>query len=159
MTTEADEYIVYYDPNDGTAGVNDPNLYGYGDQVTILDNMFEREGYTFLGWAISPDQAELGEDGVAYRAGDVITITNYLTLYAVWEVETSNNWWLYLVIGLIILLIIIIIIIIIIVVKRKKDKEKQAARSSALCKSRRKSEKSRKRLDAAGFVCYNMKPL
>ena len=125
VTTEADEYIVYYDPNDGTAGVNDPNLYGYGDQVTILDNMFEREGYTFLGWAISPDQAELGEDGVAYRAGDVITITNYLTLYAVWEVETSNNWWLYLVIGLIILLIIIIIIIIIIVVKRKKDKEKR----------------------------------
>ena len=125
VVTESQEFIVYYDPNDGSAGVPDPNSYSYGDQVIIMDNMFEREGYTFLGWAISPENAELGEDGVAYRAGDQITIQSSMTLYAVWARAGSNNWWIYLVIGLGILLLLIIIIIIIIVTRRKKDKEKQ----------------------------------
>ena len=123
LTTEASDIIIYYDPNDGGAGVSES--YAYGDQVTIRDTMFEKDGYTFLGWSLSPEQAELGEDGVAYRAGDTLTITNSITLYAVWERASANNWWIYLVIGLGILLLIIIIIIIIIVTRKKKDKEKQ----------------------------------
>ena len=123
LTTEASDIIIYYDPNDGSAGVSEEHFYG--DLVTIRDTMFEKDGYTFLGWALSPEQAELGEEGVAYRAGETLTITNSITLYAVWEKATPNNWWIYLVIGLCILLLIIIIIIIIIVTRKKKKTEKQ----------------------------------
>ena len=123
VTTAPAEIIIYYDPNDGSAGVSEE--YIYGDEITIREVMFENNGYTFLGWAISPMNAELGAEGVAYLPGQVITAENSLTLYAVWERTENSGWWLYLVIGLIILLIIIIIIIIIIVVKRKKDKEKR----------------------------------
>ena len=123
LITEASDIIIYYDPNDGSAGVSEEHFYG--DLVTIRDTMFEKDGYTFLGWALSPEQAELGEEGVAYRAGETLTITNSITLYAVWEKATPNNWWIYRVIGLCILLLIIIIIIIIIVTRKKKNKEKQ----------------------------------
>ena len=88
--------------------------------------MFERAGYTFLGWATDETlNNENAEDRVAYRAGDTVVLTSNLTLYAVWQAETSNGWLIYLIIGLGILLLLIIIIIIIIVVKRKRDKERR----------------------------------
>ncbi len=59
----------------------------YGETVTLQSNAFVRTGYTFLGWALSPD----GE--IVYKNGE--TITNDRTddahvvqkLYAVWKVN------------------------------------------------------------------------
>ena len=48
----------------------------------ISTNTFKREGYTFAGWAISPE----GE--VAYQENETISLVNQnkeITLYAVWE--------------------------------------------------------------------------
>ena len=124
IVAEESDIMVYYDPNDGTPGV--PETWNYGDEIIIRDNMFERAGYTFLGWATDETlNNENAEDRVAYRAGDTVVLTSNLTLYAVWQAETSNGWLIYLIIGLGILLLLIIIIIIIIVVKRKRDKERR----------------------------------
>ena len=48
----------------------------------LSSNTFKREGYTFKGWAITPE----GE--VAYQENEVISLVNQnkeITLYAVWE--------------------------------------------------------------------------
>jgi uncharacterized repeat protein (TIGR02543 family) len=61
-----------------------------GQTVTVAENPFERNGYTFRGWSHSP----VGE--CVYSAGDEYTLTDTSArvLYAVWEKvddDTSLN--------------------------------------------------------------------
>ena len=49
-----------------------------GKSLTLPANQFTRDGYIFLGWALSPD----GE--VDYRDGEEIDVDSDMTLYTVW---------------------------------------------------------------------------
>ena len=78
-------YAVTYDANGGEGTMTDENLYASGSTVTVLNNTFTREGYTFLRWKDA--------DGNEYQEGSTFTITNDVTLYAQWG-ETTDvlNW-------------------------------------------------------------------
>jgi len=72
-----DTYCVYY--MSGIYLILDVNLYYEGDTVIVFDsNIFENEGYTFIGWNTMP----LG-NGVF--VGNTLTMPNRdIVLYAIW---------------------------------------------------------------------------
>ena len=90
ITPTLKTYSLVYDGNGTSSYTTNVNKEGYiktnptytvthFDEVTILDNAFRRDGYYFTGWNTEPDGS--GQD---YVAGDVITISSGLTLYAQW---------------------------------------------------------------------------
>jgi len=83
---EADEYSVTYADNGKTSGSvpTDATTYHYGDEVEVADNTGEmtKTGYTFVGWTYN---------GTFYQAGDKITITEDVTLTAVWKSNSGSE--------------------------------------------------------------------
>ena len=80
-------YTVTFYANGGTGEMESQN-FSEGDTKALTANGFTRDGYTFVGWAVT----EGGE--VVYADGEVITADKALTLYAVWienEPETPEN--------------------------------------------------------------------
>jgi len=61
------------------------NIIRIDGTTFTFEGVPNREGYTFLGWAV----IENGE--VVHRIGDTITISGDLTLFAVWQVIPSND--------------------------------------------------------------------
>ena len=83
-------YTVSFDPNGGT-GNTDPMTCTTNEAFTLTQNGFTREGYDFLGWALTADgevlyadRAEITEDLILERGQNV-------TLYAVWEKQEENG--------------------------------------------------------------------
>ena len=80
------DYAVIYNANFGTdpATENDEqniaDIYDAAYTIEVNDNMFSRENYDFIGWALSAD----GE--VVYQGGDQVNFTESgsVTLYAQW---------------------------------------------------------------------------
>lgn len=76
-------YTVTYDGNGAESGTvpTDSNTYSSGASVTVLDNTgsLAKDGYTFAGWNTAADGT-----GTAYAAGDTMTISADITLYAQW---------------------------------------------------------------------------
>ena len=114
------QVTIIFDPNNGQSGESVPQYANFNTDFHIIDNPFTNGNMTFLGWATEPD------GDVVYLPGDILHIDfeDTLTLYAVWEEQKSNLWWLWILLIIILLIIIIIIIIILIVRKKKKDKQK-----------------------------------
>lgn len=80
----ANEAHIRYNPNPPagktTGGQGTPNWDGHtGDTPTIGQNGWTIDGYTFAGWATSPD-----ESGARYAPGARWTANGTLTLYAQW---------------------------------------------------------------------------
>lgn len=80
----ANEAHIRYNPNPPagktTGGQGTPNWDGHtGDTPTIGQNGWTIDGYTFAGWATSPDGS-----GVRYAPGARWTANGKLTLYAQW---------------------------------------------------------------------------
>lgn len=80
----ANEAHVRYNPNPPagktTGGQGTPNWDGHtGDTPTIGQNGWTIDGYTFAGWATSPDGS-----GARYAPGARWTANGTLTLYAQW---------------------------------------------------------------------------
>lgn len=83
------DYSVIYDANmDGETqnredSENVTGTFAAAYDITVDENSFERNGYTFLGWSVSPD----GE--VVYQPGQVISFVEggSMTLYAQWQLE------------------------------------------------------------------------
>ena len=76
------EYQVklIYDANGG-AGTIDSTTGAAGESVTVAENVFTRNNYTFTGWNTQADGK-----GIAYKAGDSFTLTDKDTvLYAQWS--------------------------------------------------------------------------
>lgn len=71
-------YIVTFDANGGY-GTMQQQVFTEDEQQALTRNAFSRDGYTFSGW---------NGNGVNYIDGQMITITNDMTLYAQW---TSNS--------------------------------------------------------------------
>ena len=91
---EIKEYQVKltYDANGG-AGTIDSATGAAGESVTVAENGFTRDNYTFTGWNTQADGK-----GTAYKAGDSFTLTDKDTvLYAQWsknapaQVKVSYN--------------------------------------------------------------------
>lgn len=68
-----------YNANDGTSNV-DAISYQKGDKVTVADNMFTFDGYTFTGWNTAADGS-----GTDYQPDATFNITADTTLYAQWK--------------------------------------------------------------------------
>ena len=80
----ANEAHIRYNPNPPagktTGGQGTPNWDGHtGDTPTIGQNGWTIDGYTFAGWATSPDGS-----GARYAPGAKWTANGTLTLYAQW---------------------------------------------------------------------------
>ena len=100
------QVTIIFDPNNGQSGESVPQYANFNTDFHIIDNPFTNGNMTFLGWATEPD------GDVVYLPGDVLHIDfeDTLTLYAVWEEQKSNLWWLWILLIIILLIIIIIII-------------------------------------------------
>lgn len=75
-------FLVSYDANGGTGTM------GYtecrpGHKCKLKNNVYEKQGYNFLGWSTSPT-----ETGKTYQEGDSYIAQTDTTLYAVWEIKT-----------------------------------------------------------------------
>ena len=70
--------ISYY-PNDAYGNV-EVQTSKIGTQLTILDNLYKREGYQFMGW--NTNNSGTGE---TYKPGQVITLEKNINLYAQWK--------------------------------------------------------------------------
>lgn len=72
-------YTLHYDANGGTGAPADDSALE-GENCTVSDREPVYNGYRFLGWS---------EDSAAqtprYSAGDLLTMTRNITLYAVWH--------------------------------------------------------------------------
>ena len=75
-------FFVKYDIGDeGTTLVFDTNMYMQGEQATVVcDPVSETDQEHFLYWTANPDGT-----GTQYRAGDTLTVSGNVNLYAKWE--------------------------------------------------------------------------
>ena len=81
-------YIVKFDANGGNGEMSDISLiYDVAEQLSA--NTFYRTGYTFVGWAVTPNGSVFYTD-----EEDVLNITTKdkttMTLYAVWKENESG---------------------------------------------------------------------
>ena len=85
-------YTVTFDPNgENVTGKMASMTCTTNEAFTLTKNGFTREGYDFLGWALTADgaaiyadRAEITEDLIHQRGENV-------TLYAVWEKQEENG--------------------------------------------------------------------
>lgn len=94
------KFSVIYMPNDNDEyadhAVIDKNVYTTGQTATLLfeddkDDLPRREGYNFLGWALSPSAVAPDYPLSGYEGGTEYTVTftnDDIVLYAVWELIT-----------------------------------------------------------------------
>ncbi len=78
---EIKEYQVKLTYNaNGGEGTIDPAIGAAGESVTVAENGFTRDNYTFTGWNTQADGS-----GTAYSAGESFTLTEDTVLYAQWS--------------------------------------------------------------------------
>lgn len=70
---------VTFDATTGT-GTMDKQLIPYGEETSLNKNTFTKTGYTFKEWNTKADGT-----GTSYKDEEKITITENITLYAIWE--------------------------------------------------------------------------
>ena len=74
-----------YDANGGE-GATDPATGAAGESVTVPENVFTRNNYTFIGWNTQADGK-----GTAYKPGDSFTLTDKdSVLYAQWSKNSGS---------------------------------------------------------------------
>ena len=81
-------YAVTYSGNGGSGSRTVSGLSS-GTRHTVLsagDAGVARDGYTFQGW-----NTQAGGNGTSYAAGDSITVTANVTLYAQWKSKTDGG--------------------------------------------------------------------
>ena len=83
-------YKINYNANGGTGTMESDNA-GFGTNVTIKNNGFSREGYTFVGWTTKSDGTDDGYGWTGwsgtwnYTDGQYGIAENKLVLYARWK--------------------------------------------------------------------------
>ncbi|MBR0452858.1 MAG: InlB B-repeat-containing protein [Bacteroidales bacterium] len=74
-----------FDANGGS-GAMSAQLFEAGVTQTLAPNKFTRSGYYFAGWNTAPDGS-----GTSYTDGQEITLTEDVTLYAQWALNTGSE--------------------------------------------------------------------
>ena len=83
----AQTFTVTYRGNGADSGMTaDATAYTPGETATIKANGYTRDGCTFTGWNTEPDGS-----GAPYKAGDRITMTGNVVLYAQWTRNSSGD--------------------------------------------------------------------
>lgn len=78
---------VTYRGNGADSGMTaDATAYTPGETATVKANGYTRDGYTYTGWNTEPDGS-----GAPYKAGDRITMTDNVVLYAQWTRNSSGD--------------------------------------------------------------------
>jgi uncharacterized repeat protein (TIGR02543 family) len=81
----AQAYNITYDGNGGTSAPVDSTEYEENSEATILGaGDMTKAGYIFTGWNTAADGS-----GIDYTAGQTVTVTGSLTLYAQWLDKAS----------------------------------------------------------------------
>ena len=80
-------YTVSYNANGGTGTMTDSNSpYSAGASVTVLDNTFTKDGFSFDKWNTAANGS-----GTDYDEGDTFTINANTTLYAQWTDDNTGG--------------------------------------------------------------------
>ena len=83
-------YTVSYDANEADGGEVPlgPQSYEEGQQITVLGNLgdLEKVDHNFIGWNTDPD----GNDSTWYAVGATLTVTEDVTLYAQWILDSEE---------------------------------------------------------------------
>ena len=83
----AQTFTVTYRGNGADSGrTADATAYAPGEVATVKANGYTRDGCTFTGWNTEPDGS-----GAPYKAGDRITMTGNVVLYAQWTRNSSGD--------------------------------------------------------------------
>lgn len=91
VTYTVSERSLSYDANGGEGAIDSATGVA-GESVTVAENVFTRNDYTFTGWNTQADGT-----GTAYKPGDSFTLTEDTVLYAQWsknapaQVKVSYN--------------------------------------------------------------------
>jgi uncharacterized repeat protein (TIGR02543 family) len=80
------EYTIIYNSNGGDSAPVTTGRHRYGADGALTPNAYTRAGYTFAGWALTPDGAVTYTDGESVKDW---TAENDITLYARW---TGNKY-------------------------------------------------------------------
>ena len=83
----ATEYTVTFDANGGE-GSMDAQTVPASTDTTLTANAFTHAGYTFTGWNTDKDG-----NGTHYDNGATVNLTEDLTLYAQWQINTYTVTW------------------------------------------------------------------
>ena len=78
--------ITYYSNYDGNTEEYKQASVTKGALITVPGNIFGIQDYTVLGW--TKDQSNTTE--IEYIAGDVLTLSENITVYALWVLEEEN---------------------------------------------------------------------
>ena len=84
----ATEYTVTFDANGGE-GSMDAQTVSASTDTALTANTFTRTGYTFTGWNTAQDGS-----GTPYANGATVNLTEDITLYAQWQVNTYTVTWI-----------------------------------------------------------------
>ena len=83
---EETTYNVIYNGNGATSGTTSNSLHTYGQNKGLNYCGYEKLGYVFLGWSLTPDGKEQYYDGIMTK--DLYNLnnlsTNDIVLYAIW---------------------------------------------------------------------------
>lgn len=83
----AQTFTVTYRGNGADSGMTaDATAYAPGETATVKANSYTCDGCTFTGW-----NTELDGSGAPYKAGDQITMTDNVVLYAQWTRNSSGD--------------------------------------------------------------------
>lgn len=74
---------VTFDANGGTGTMSD-QVIGYNTATVLTENAYTLTGYTFHGWATEQGSAKVYDNGAS------VTLTESVTLYAVWQINSHN---------------------------------------------------------------------
>ncbi len=83
-------YTIAFDNNGGSGEMASLTNVAYSENKTLTTNTFEKEGYTFLGWATTSTGSKVYDDGQSV-SGLSATDGATITLYAVWQDNSSEN--------------------------------------------------------------------
>ena len=82
-------HTINFEGNNGEGMMSSINM-GYAETFIIPESKFTRFDYKFIGWNSEPDAS-----GVSYSSGQIITISDDITLYAQWyknEVDIQHEY-------------------------------------------------------------------
>ena len=78
-------YTVVFDGNGATSGEMEEQQFIYGEAQYLINNNFERIGYTFLGWSTNPEATVPTYEDEASVLNLTTTKNDRVVLYAIWE--------------------------------------------------------------------------